>query len=218
MGRSRDFRDGTGGLGAAVMARQDGKPPADGVANAKPETVAPLAVKELHFDRDQTAGALKTTEIETPKPEIDELRNRLVQAARREWSTALEDFRLNLASLDRALQASKHLLSAEENAFSGTVDRRAAGGHLERMRDLSRTLEGNPSATDGQRALVKANAAEAELLAALAAVKVPGPQAAKTSTTAGEAPPEQQPGKADVRGWTNRGCRPSAEMTPSPDW
>jgi RNA polymerase sigma factor (sigma-70 family) len=160
--------------GAAVMARQEAKRPAGEKARTFVAAIIDGGAETPGVVRDQSPPGEKAPATETAKSEIEELRDRLIQAARREWATALEDLRSNRASLDQAYQASKRLMAAEAGG-KGPIALAAAAGHAERMRDVARIQDANPSGTESQRAQVKAHAAEAELLAALALARAAAP-------------------------------------------
>ena len=93
--------------GAVAIARQGGGFGGD----QKPKNPAIAKDRMLRAAAVSAGGALvseKTPAMESA--EVDGLRNRLIQAAKRDWSSAVQDFQMNNASLDRVYQASTRLL------------------------------------------------------------------------------------------------------------
>jgi RNA polymerase sigma factor (sigma-70 family) len=145
--------------GAVVMARQAG-PEMDRAAKARA-----IATNRLTGAAPAAANGPgeKGKAAEMESSEVENLRNRLIQAALRDWTASLQDFRANKASLDRVYQASTRLLSAEQNGRGAVADQAAASAHAQRMRDLARIENENPSRTESQVSQVNAFSAEAEL-------------------------------------------------------
>ena len=165
--------------GAAVMARQPGggfggeRQPSSPARPKSPARNPALVDNRLDpVDSDSTnapdEGARTPGSAST---ELDDLRGRLIQAAKRDWTAALADFRANKAPLDRIYQASLRLMAAEEDGKASVADQTAASAHAERMRDVARIQHGNPSRSESQVSLVDAYSAEAELWRARAAAK-----------------------------------------------
>jgi RNA polymerase sigma factor (sigma-70 family) len=149
--------------GAGVMARQN--------AGAKNEQTLPtLKTLAVSADPEPTAP-ISPESIATPKanakdelPNVADLLNELHKAARQEWEQAYKEYLGNNSGLERAYQASKRLMDAQEAvAISPDEKATAVKGQFERVRDLARTQHGNPSSSDVQLAQVKAYAAEAEV-------------------------------------------------------
>jgi RNA polymerase sigma factor (sigma-70 family) len=159
--------------GAVVVARQETGRPENEPARANVATVSKDAGKTAETSLGIDADVEKATALGIERVPLDDLQKRLVQAARRDWTTTLDDFRTNRASLDRVYQASRRLMEAEDLAQTSGADQVAADGHLERMRQLARLQDANPSRTDGQAVHVAALAAEAELWRAKALTKAP---------------------------------------------
>ncbi len=163
--------------GAAVMARQPGGEVARQPSSpARPNSPArnPTLV-DNRLDPDDSDSTNQPVEgVKTPdaaSAELEDLRSRLMQAAKRDWTAALEDFRANKAPLERIYQASLRLMAAEEDGKGSVGDQAAASAHAERMRDVARIQHANPSRSESQVSLVNAYSAEAELWRARAAVK-----------------------------------------------
>ncbi len=149
--------------GAAVMARQGG-------SSAPPRPKTPARNKSLVDNRlnpDQSDSGNESGDeaklSDTASAELEDLRSRLIQAAKRDWTTAIEDFRTNKAPLDRIYQASLRLIAAEEDGKGSAADQAAASAHAERMRDVARIQHANPSKSESQTSLVNAYSAEADL-------------------------------------------------------
>jgi RNA polymerase sigma factor (sigma-70 family) len=146
--------------GAAVMARQPGaSQPAP-----RPKTTArvPELVDNRQAGADSESGGASTVS-DPASVAVDELRTRLIQAAKRDWTTTLEDFQANKASLDRIYQTSRRLMSAEEDGRGSVADQAAASGHADRMREVARIENSKPSRTESLVTQVAAYSAEAEL-------------------------------------------------------
>ena len=164
--------------GAAVMARQGGgfggeRQPGSPARPKSPARNPALVDNRLDpvgsDSADRPGEATKASN--PPNAELDDLRSRLIQAAKRDWTAALEDFRANKAPLDRIYQASLRLMAAEEDGKGAVADQAASSAHAERMRDVARIQHANPSRSASQVSLVDAYSAEAELWRARAAVK-----------------------------------------------
>ncbi len=150
--------------GVGVMARQN--------ARAKNQetlpAMKPLAVSSLsprnppQYRPENVAGPKAYAKDELPN--VADLRNELFKAARQEWEQAHKEYLGTNSGLERAYQASKRLMDAQE-AVAISPDEKATPveGQFERMRELARTQHGNPSSSDVQLAQVRAYAAEAEL-------------------------------------------------------
>jgi RNA polymerase sigma factor (sigma-70 family) len=154
--------------GATVMARQPGSPRPKSPAQAK--VLVDNRQAPSNADPAENPGA-KPTAPDSASSELDGLRTRLIQAAKREWATTLEDFQANRASLDRIYQASRRVMSAEEDGRHSVADQAAASAHADRMRDVARIENAKPSRTDGQVSQVNAYSAEAELWRGQAAAR-----------------------------------------------
>jgi RNA polymerase sigma factor (sigma-70 family) len=195
-------------VGAGVMARQDASSqPHDPPALRQIEEIAGTNAEPRS---DQTDAALPADAAPgRPKdPSVADLRARVLQAARIEWTTAYKDYLNNNAGLERAYQASKRLKAAEEeNAAPSTGDSSApAQSHFDRIRDIARTQHHNPSSTELQLAQVKSFESEAELWLAQARWKrAPSPASPaqesgqSASTTQAEHRPEQGPAQREGR-------------------
>jgi RNA polymerase sigma factor (sigma-70 family) len=160
--------------GAVVVARQQG----GGLGGDRPKktanrppahSVASDSVKTPPSGSDVAPLGENANVADVAKSHLLDLRNQLVQAARNEWTATRADYLRNQATLERVHDASKRLMSAEEEAHGKDGDRAAAAtGHFDRMREVARIQDTNPAHTEGQAAQVKAYAAEAELWQALA--------------------------------------------------
>ncbi len=167
--------------GAVVIARQESKP----VQN--PGTGVPAALRAVAAE--ETAPLAAGNDSEGAKPtapaaanaELDDLRNRLLQAVKRDWTTALQDFRANKAGLERVYQSSTRLMNAERDGGAPLAERVALVNHADRMREIARIQNANPTSAEGQLSQVRAYAAEAELWLAQASAR---PRAAAKSPTA----------------------------------
>ena len=148
--------------GAAVVVAQPGGSPAPPKSPAKARSV-------LNENMARTVAALNANageearSADPARPELDSLRSELLQAAKRDWMTSRDDFLRNQVSLDRVYQASKRLMTAEQEGQGEWPDRVVIGNHADRMREIARITNANPSSTDGQKAQVRAFAVEAEL-------------------------------------------------------
>jgi RNA polymerase sigma factor (sigma-70 family) len=162
--------------GAVVMARQPGGSFGGGGFGGDRAAKRSRAIVN---DRRAPAPAAtivpgeNAKEAVTVSPEVEDLRKQLIQAAKREWTTAIEDLRANRTTLDRIYQSSRRLLNAEQDGQNPVFSQAAASEHANRMREVARTLNANhPSHTDSQVAQVQVYSAEAELWAAQASAKV----------------------------------------------
>jgi RNA polymerase sigma factor (sigma-70 family) len=170
--------------GAAVMARQPG-PPARPRTPARNPSLVDNRLNRADSDSANKPGE-KAITPENTSAELEDLRGRLIQAARRDWTAALQDFRANKAPLDRIYQASLRVMAAEEDGKGSVADQSAASAHAERMRDVARIQHANPSRSESQVSLVNAYSAEAELWRARAAVKFRSTGKSLISTPAGK--------------------------------
>jgi RNA polymerase sigma factor (sigma-70 family) len=168
--------------GAAVMARQPGAP--------RPKV--PARARALVDNRQTTADSEsadrpgeKAAASDPASAEVDELRTRLIQAAKRDWTTTLEEFQANKTSLDRIYQASRRLMSAEEDGRRSVADQAAASAHADRMRELARIENSKPSRTESLVSQVAAYSAEAELWRAQASARYRATSKAAISSSAG---------------------------------
>ena len=157
-------------VGAAVMARQPGGAVAARQPGAPTRSKSPARNPALVDNRLDVVDSGSTDQPDegartpgTPTPELDDLRSRLIQAAKHDWTAALADFRANKAPLDRIYEASLRLMAAEEDGKSSLAGQAAASAHADRMRDVARIQHGNPSRSESQVSLVDAYSAEAEL-------------------------------------------------------
>ena len=155
--------------GAAVMARQGGLAATQEPARS-PEHSWTTAKRRPTSDSADQPGE-KAAAADPAIAEIDELRTRLIQAAKRDWTTTLEEFQANRASLDRIYQASRRLMSAEEDGRRSVADQAAASAHADRMREVARIENSKPSRTESLVSQVAAYAAEAELWRAQASAR-----------------------------------------------
>ena len=184
--------------GAVVMARQAGPSmarasKAQAIAKARLTGAAAASA-----DRPDEKGK----DAETESPEVGNLRNRLIQAAKRDWTAALQEFRVNKASLDRIYQASTRLMTAEQTVRGTVADQAAASAHAERMRDVARIQNDNPSRTESDVTQVSAYSAEAELWRSQASARfsAAGKVAISTSRSAvGGEKIDSNAGNADSR-------------------
>jgi len=149
--------------GVGVMARQNT------AANHQETLTAP---KTLAANAEPgTSDRILAENVATPnvnasneQPKLVDLRKQLLKAAREEWEQAYKDYLGNNSGLERAYQASKRLMDAEEAVASPPDDKaNAVKGQFERMRELARTQHSNPSSNELQSAQIRAYAAEAEL-------------------------------------------------------
>jgi len=138
--------------GAGVMARQDAKPQQDDSLVARASADVSAAAKPAN-----AAGAAV--------PNLSDLRAQLLTAARIEWTTAYKDYHTNITGLERAYQASRRLKDAEEqNAGPSPREQGApARAHFDRIRDIARLQQHNPSSSELQLAQLKSFESEAEL-------------------------------------------------------
>jgi RNA polymerase sigma factor (sigma-70 family) len=161
--------------GAVALARQGNplSPPKPKRSAAPPLRSAVDSVPE--DGKNDPAVAAKsdaeTAEAANAAATRSALHKEFLTAAQREWDALYEEYKHNHAILDRAYEASKRLLKAQEEESGASSDRTAAASHLDRIRQLARVEHANPSATDFQRAQVEAYAAEAQLWAAEAPSK-----------------------------------------------
>ena len=185
--------------GAVVMARQP----------AAPRPKAPARAQTL-VDNRQTAAESesadhpgeKSAAADPASAEIDELRTRLIQTAKRDWTTALEEFQANKASLDRIYQASTRLMSAEQDGRRSVADQAAASAHADRMREVARIENSKPSRTESLVSQVAAYAAEADLWRAQASARFRATAKAAISSSPGEparANDDREGAQADAR-------------------
>jgi RNA polymerase sigma factor (sigma-70 family) len=156
-----------GGLaftGMGVVARQDARakndeaPPAvtTVAANPGPKTLEPGAPTEI---------ASPNAENGDDRAKLAELQRALLNAANSEWLQASQDYMSTNKGLEGAYQASKRLMTAQQESIDTPDEKHSAvDGHLERVRGLARAQQhANPSASDISAAQFKTYAAEAEL-------------------------------------------------------
>jgi RNA polymerase sigma factor (sigma-70 family) len=154
--------------GVAVMARQGGSSP----PKSRPRAGALVDNRQTAADTESAdQPGEKNSAPDPSSAEVDELRTRLIQAAKRDWSTTLEEFQANRASLERIYQASRRLMSAEEDGRRSVADQAAASAHADRMREVARSEGTKPSRTESLVSQVGAYSAEAELWRAQASAK-----------------------------------------------
>jgi RNA polymerase sigma factor (sigma-70 family) len=169
--------------GAAVMARQPSSPRPKGPARAQ----ALVDNRQTVAESESPDGPGEKAAAPDPESkEVDELRTRLIQAAKRDWTTTLEEFQANKAPLDRIYQASRRLMSAEEDGRRSVADQAAASAHADRMRELARIENSKPSRTESLVSQVAAYAAEAELWRAQASARYRTTAKSAISSTPGE--------------------------------
>ncbi len=177
--------------GAAVMARQPGATvPPRPKTPARNQQLVDNSLNPVQSDSSNPTGEeAKTSDLASP--ELEDLRSRLIQAAKRDWTAALDDFRTKKAELDRIYQASLRLMAAEEDGKSSAADQAAASAHAERMRDVARIQHANPSRSESETSLVNALSAEADLRRARAAARFRATGRAAIRTSAGTASHEK---------------------------
>ena len=149
--------------GVGVMARQNSAPKSEDTlpaiktlaVNAESEKAAPVSP-------DNFTGPKAAASNEPPK--LADLRQELLKAAKMEWEQAYKDYLGTNTGLERAYQASKRLMDAEEAVAIAPDEKRSAmKGQFERIRELARTQHSNPTSSEVQLAQLRAYAAEAEL-------------------------------------------------------
>jgi RNA polymerase sigma factor (sigma-70 family) len=158
-----------GGLactGIGVMARQDSKTKTDVVPPALKSSEAASKPKPAESSPPSVVDPPKSAREDSPA-NLAELRRALLKAANSAWVHALEDYMKTNNDLETAYQASKRLLTAQEEC-ADTVDEKSAAlkAHSRRIRELARGRQHPP--TDIALAQIKTYAAEAELMLAQA--------------------------------------------------
>jgi RNA polymerase sigma factor (sigma-70 family) len=146
-----------------VMARQSSAPKSE-------ETLPAIKTLAVNAESEKTAP-ISPNNVTGPKaaasnepPKLADLRQELLKAAKIEWEQAYKDYLGTNTGLDRAYQASKRLMDAEEAvAISPDEKRSAIKGQFERIRVLARTQHSHPTSSEVQLAQLRAYAAEAEL-------------------------------------------------------
>ena len=121
--------------GAVVMARE----PGGGFGGDRRAKRSPAIVNERRAPAPAATEvpAENAKEAATVSPEVEDLRKQLIQAAKREWTTAIEDLRANRTTLDRVYQSSRRLLNAEQDGQNPVFSQAAAGEHANRMREVA---------------------------------------------------------------------------------
>ncbi len=188
----------------AVQTRNDppaAVPAADDSAVAKPTGPAGASLKEERAVPNSDERAI---------PNIDAKRYQLLVAARTEWRAARNEYLNNSTGLERAYQASKRLMNAEEQIAAPHEQSAPARSHFDRIREIARMQHNHPSASEPDQAQVQALVSEAELWAALATEKEsraekpvsPGGEAGPKANVAAHEPrrPEEGTGIAEGRG------------------
>ena len=154
--------------GVGVMARQHAAAKNEqkfaagktSIVNSESEKPAPISVENGAGPKSVAANELR---------KLADLRKELLKAAELEWQHAYKDHFGNNDGLERAYQASKRLMAAQQAmAISPDEKDSAIKGQFERIRELARAQHSNPTSSDLQLAQVRAYAAEAELLLAQA--------------------------------------------------
>jgi hypothetical protein len=160
---------------AGALARQNAgpqqdEPPAATRASARSASITlPEAGAETIG-----GGAADVAQGQGTAPKLPDLRKELLKAARMDWELAYKDRLDESPGLERAYQASKRLMDAQQLGANSADEKSAAiKAHLDRMRDIARVLHGSPhgsaSSTDVRSGQVRAYAAEGQLWLAQAA-------------------------------------------------
>ncbi len=149
--------------GVGVVARQNSAATNEKTLPAmKPLTVNSQAEEAAPPSRENVAGSKAYLVNELPK--LEDLRNELVKAAKTEWEHAYKDYLGTNTGLERAYQASKRLMDAQETVATSPDEKGSAvKGQFERIRELARAQHSNPSPSEVQSAQLRAYAAEAVL-------------------------------------------------------
>jgi len=151
--------------GAVVIAQQEikqetGNPSQVAKAGHEDAVKNRPAVGEISVE----ARAADPAKSQDKAPELTDLQKELLRAVQMEWEHAYREYLRDNTGLERAYQASKRLMDAQQaKASSPDAKVTAVKAHFDRVRDIARTQHANPSSTDLQSAQVKAYAAEAEL-------------------------------------------------------